>query len=253
MATPGFDEPRTAATGPFASYHLDSAFDEMFDAERHPRKHYRALYELLLGLPAEEMRRKKQAADVSFLHQGITFTVYGRQEGTERIFPHDLLPRIITAAEWDTIERGLTQRITALNLFLRDVYHEQRILKDKVISGEIIYTCRHFRRQMRGVKVPRDVYVSVCGTDLIRLPSGEFVVLEDNLRVPSGVSYMLTSRKVMKRLFPELFRKCGVQPIDHYSQALLATLRALAPEGRSNPRIVLLTPGVYNSAYFEHA
>ena len=123
MATPGFDEPRIAS-GPFASYILDSAFDEMFDAECRPRKHYRALYELLLGLPAEEMRRKKQAADVSFLHQGITFTVYGRDEGTERIFPHDLLPRIITSAEWQTIEKGLTQRITALNMFLRDIYNE---------------------------------------------------------------------------------------------------------------------------------
>jgi uncharacterized circularly permuted ATP-grasp superfamily protein len=204
-------------------------------------------------LPAEELRRSKVAADLSFFNQGITFKVYGREEGTERIFPHDLLPRIVSSAEWETIERGLIQRITALNLFLKDVYHEGRILKDGVIPGEIIYTCRHFRRQMRGVKVPRDVYVSVCGTDLVRLPNGEFVVLEDNLRVPSGVSYMLTSRKVMKQTFPTLFRKCGVRPIEHYSQVLLSTLRSLAPGERSSPTIVLLTPGVYNSAYFEHA
>jgi uncharacterized circularly permuted ATP-grasp superfamily protein len=177
--------------------------------------------------------------------------VYGRAEGTEQIFPHDLLPRIVTSSEWATIERGLTQRITALNLFLADVYHEGRILKDRIIPGEIIYTCKHFRRQMHGVKVPRDVYVSVAGTDLIRLPDGRFVVLEDNLRVPSGVSYMLTSRKVMKQIFPALFRKCGVRPIEQYSQALFSTLRSLAPEGRST--IVLLTPGIYNSAYFEHA
>src|SRR5579863_10164696 len=250
MATPGFDEPRTA-TGPFSSYNLDSAFDEMFDADRQPRRHYRALYELLLGLPAEEMRRKKQAADVSFLHQGITFTVYGRDEGTERIFPHDLLPRIITSAEWQTIEKGLTQRITALNFFLRDIYNEGRCLADGVVPREMVYSCKHFRRQMRGVTASKNIYVAVMGTDLIRLPDGRFVVLEDNLRVPSGVSYMLTSRKVMKQIFPALFRKCGVRPIEQYSQALLSTLRSLAPEGRST--IVLLTPGIYNSAYFEHA
>src|ERR1700761_9545885 len=237
----------------FAEYEVNAAYDEMFRAKGRPRPHYRPLYARLLNLPSEELRRSKQEADLSFFNQGITFTVYGRQEGTERIFPHDLLPRIITSAEWQTIERGLTQRIIALNLFLKDVYHERKILKDHAIPPEIIYTCKHYRRQMRGVKVPRDVYVSVCGTDLIRLPNGSFVVLEDNLRVPSGVSYMLTSRKVMKQIFPVLFRKYGVRPIEQYSQALLSTLRSLAPEGRSNPRIVLLTPGVYNSAYFEHA
>jgi uncharacterized circularly permuted ATP-grasp superfamily protein len=237
---------------PFSEYELGAAYDEMFRPNGRPRSHYRALFSRLLSLPAHELRRFKQEADVSFFNQGITFTVYGRNEGTERIFPHDLLPRIIPYSEWETIERGLTQRITALNLFLNDIYHDRKILRDGIIPGEIIYTCKHFRRQMRGVKVPRNVYVSVCGTDLIRLPSGEFVVLEDNLRVPSGVSYMLTSRKVMKQIFPILFRKYGVKPIEHYSQALLATLRSLAPGGRSNPTIVLLTPGVYNSAYFEH-
>jgi uncharacterized circularly permuted ATP-grasp superfamily protein len=237
----------------FSDYEIGAAYDEMFRGNGRPRQHYKALHTRLLGLPAEELRRSKQEADLSFFNQGITFTVYGRDEGTERIFPHDLLPRIIPAAEWETIERGLTQRITALNLFLKDIYHERRILKDRVIPGEVIYTCKHFRRQMRGVKVSRDVYVSVCGTDLVRLPDGSFVVLEDNLRVPSGVSYMLTSRRVMKQTFPVLFRKCGVRPIEHYSQVLLSTLRSLAPEGRSNINIVLLTPGVYNSAYFEHA
>jgi uncharacterized circularly permuted ATP-grasp superfamily protein len=238
--------------GPFAEYELSAAYDEMFRTRGRPRSHYRALYSRLLNLPAEELRRSKQEADLSFFNQGITFTVYGRKEGTERIFPHDLLPRIIPSSEWEVIERGLTQRITALNLFLKDVYNDRKILNDRIIPGEILYTCKHFRRQMRGVKVPRDVYVTVCGTDLIRQPNGEFTVLEDNLRVPSGVSYMLTSRKVMKQTFPALFRKCGVRPIEHYSQALLSTLRSLA-EGRSTPTIVLLTPGVYNSAYFEHA
>ncbi len=239
--------------GPFAEYQTGTAYDEMFRGVGRPRSHYRSLYTRLLSLPTTELLRFKQEADLSFFNQGITFTVYGRKEGTERIFPHDLLPRIIPNSEWETIERGLVQRITALNLLLKDIYHERKILKDRVIPGEVIYTCKHFRRQMRGVKIPRDVYVSVCGTDLIRLPDGKFVVLEDNLRVPSGVSYMLTSRRVMKQIFPALFRKCGVRPIEHYSQALLSTLRSLAPNSRSSPSIVLLTPGVYNSAYFEHA
>jgi len=248
--TPAFD---TSQHARFEDYWLDGAYDEMFGADNLPREHYRALHELLLELPLAEMRRRKQSADVSFLHQGITFTVYGREEGTERIFPHDLLPRIITSAEWETIERGLTQRITALNLFLCDIYNDSHSLDDGVVPREIVYSCKHFRRQMRGFSVPKNIYVAVVGTDLIRLPNGRFVVLEDNLRVPSGVSYMLTSRQVMKRIFPELFRKAGVRSIDHYSESLLATLRALSPQGRPDPNIVLLTPGIYNSAYFEHA
>ena len=252
MGTPGFETP-TLLKSRFENYWLNGSYDEMFEQEGIPRPQYRALYEMLLSLPVEEMRRRKQTADISFLHQGITFTVYGREEGTERIFPNDLLPRIITSAEWETIERGLTQRITALNLFLRDIYHEGRSLKAGVVPSELVYSCRHFRRQMREFTVPKNIYISVVGSDLVRLPDGSFAVLEDNLRVPSGVSYMLTSRTVMKRVFPELFRMAGVRSIDHYSETLLATLRALAPEGRPEPNIVLLTPGVFNSAYFEHA
>src|ERR1700730_16663110 len=238
---------------PFHEYELDDAFDEMVDGCGAVRPHYRNIYESLRELTADELRRRQQIADLSFLHQGITFTVYGRDEGTERIFPNDLLPRVLTREEWTRIERGLEQRITALNLFLRDIYHEGRILNDGVVPREIIFSCKHFRRQMRGIHVPKDIYVTVIGTDLIRYPDGRFVVLEDNLRVPSGVSYMLTSRQVMKRIFPNLFRQCSVRPIEHYGQALLATLRSLAPEGRNDPVIVLLSPGVYNSAYFEHA
>ena len=245
--TPLFD------TGPFAGYDLDDAWDEMFDRSGEPRPHYRELYGRLLTLPPEELRKRKQAADLVFLNQGITFTVYGREEGTERIFPHDLLPRIIANSEWREVEAGLTQRITALNVFLHDIYHEGRILADKVVPREVIYTCKHYRREMRNVQVPKDRYVTVVGTDLIRRPDGRFVVLEDNLRVPSGVSYMLTGREIVKRMFPALYQKSGVMPIDHYSQALLSTLRALAPREREDPRIVLLSPGVYNSAYFEHA
>ena len=195
---------------------------------------------------------RQQDADAAFLHEGITFTVYGDVDGTERIFPYDLLPRIITAAEWATVERGLIQRLTALNLFLADIYHAGRILAAGVVPRELVLSAQHYRREMRGIRPPRDIYVSVAGTDLVRLPDGRFAVLEDNLRVPSGVSYMLTNRQIIQRVFPELFTNYAVRPIDHYGQALLATLRSLAPAERSDPTIVLLTPGVFNSAYYEH-
>jgi len=236
----------------FGDYPLDRAFDEMRAPNGELRPQYRALAETLAALPADELRRRKQSVDLAFLTQGITFTVYGREEGTERIFPYDLLPRLITAQEWDRIERGLTQRITALNAFLRDVYSDAKILADHVVPRDLVYSCKHYRRQMRGLQVPRNVYIAVVGSDLLRINTGEFVVLEDNLRVPSGVSYMLTNRRVMKRTFPQLFSSYGVRPIEHYPQVLLSTLRSLAPEGRPEPNIVLLTPGVFNSAYFEH-
>ncbi len=235
-----------------SDYQLDAAFDEMFETLEQPRPPYSALYERLLRLSADALRNRQRAANLAFLNQGITFTVYGDGEGTERIFPYDLLPRIITSEEWAKIEEGLTQRIKALNLFLKDIYHEGRILSDEVVPRALVYSCKHFRREMRGLHVPRDIYVSVVGTDLIRLAGGSFAVLEDNLRVPSGVSYMLANRQVMKRVFPHLFSAYGVRPIDHYGQLLLATLRALAPADKPDPTIVLLTPGVYNSAYFEH-
>ena len=245
--------PNNASIPPFTSYQMSRAYDEMFDADGKPRAHYDALYQRLLDLPVEELKRRQQTADRSFLNQGITFTVYGRDEGTERIFPYDLVPRIIAGREWAILERGLAQRITALNLFLEDIYHDEHILKDGLIPRELVYSCRHYRREMRGVRVPRNSYVSVVGTDLIRDDSGQFAVLEDNLRVPSGVSYMLANRSVMKRVFPMIFSNYGVRPIDHYGQALLATLRALSPVQHGDPCIILLSPGVYNSAYFEHA
>jgi uncharacterized circularly permuted ATP-grasp superfamily protein len=235
------------------NYLLDHAYDEMYRGPGELRPHYEVLLEHFSSLPLNELQRRKQAADLSFLSQGITFTVYGREEGTEKIFPYDLLPRIITRSEWAVIERGLTQRITALNLFLKDIYNEGRILDDGVVPREVVYSCKQFRRQMQGLQVPRNVYIAVCGTDLIRLENGEFVVLEDNLRVPSGVSYMLTNRRIMKRIFPQLFQHYNVRPIEHYTQLLLGALRSLAPEGRPEPNIVLLSPGVFNSAYYEHA
>ncbi|MDZ4670521.1 MAG: circularly permuted type 2 ATP-grasp protein [Phototrophicales bacterium] len=239
-------------TSLFPQYQLDSAYDEMFSQSNMPRDHYQLLYQRLNEFGADELYRRQQAADLSFLHQGITFTVYGREEGTEKIFPYDLLPRIIHANEWDVLERGLTQRITALNLFLHDIYHDGKIMHDKIIPRELLYTCPHYRREMRGVHVPKNVYVSVVGTDLIRMPNGEFVVLEDNLRVPSGVSYMLANRQVMRNVLPKMFANYDVRPIHNYGQALVNTLRALSPRGNTDPTIVLLTPGVFNSAYYEH-
>src|SRR6202050_5708393 len=182
----------------FGDYPLDGAFDEMREPNGEVRHHYRALAETLIRLPHEELQRRKQSADLSFLTQGITFTVYGRDEGTERIFPYDLIPRLVTGEEWDRIERGLTQRITALNLFLHDIYNDQKILAQGVVPREVVYTCQQFRRQMRGLRVPRNVYVALAGPHLSRLESGEFVVLEDNLRVPSGVSYMLTNPRIIE-------------------------------------------------------
>ncbi len=241
------------AAGLFQQYQLDGCYDEMFSAPGQPRPHYQRLFERLLQLPADTLRKRQRDADTAFLQQGITFTVYGDQSGTERIFPYDLLPRVLTADEWRTIERGLTQRLTALNLFLADIYHDARILTEGIIPRELVYTAQHYRREMRGLHVPRGIYVSVAGTDLVRLPDGSFAVLEDNLRVPSGVSYMLTNRQIFKRVFPQLLADYEIQPIDQYGQALLATLRSLAPARHAEPTIVLLTPGVFNSAYFEHA
>jgi len=246
-------QPSQFALPSLQDYSLDSAYDEMFSGPDQIHPHYGPLLDLFGSLGPDEIQRRKQSADLSFLNQGITFTVYGQEEGTEKIFPYDLVPRIITSAEWEVVERGLTQRIIALNLFLRDIYNEGRILDDGIVPRDVVYSCKHFRRQMRGLQVPRNVYIAVTGSDLIRLENGEFACLEDNLRVPSGVSYMLTNRRVMKRLFPSLFRSYNVRPIEHYTQQLLSTMRSLAPEGRPEPNIVLLSPGVFNSAYFEHA
>jgi uncharacterized circularly permuted ATP-grasp superfamily protein len=239
--------------GLFSGYDLDSAYDEMFQQAGQARSHCRALFEDLRVATPVDLGQRQMEADKAFLTQGITFTVYGDDQGTERIFPFDLLPRIITAAEWQTLERGLTQRLTAINLFLKDVYHEGKILAEGVVPRDLVQSCKHYRREMRGVHIHRDIYVSIAGTDLVRLEDGRFVVLEDNLRVPSGVSYMLANREVTKRVLPGWFDRHHVRPIAQYGQMLLATLRALAPPNASEPTFVVLTPGVGNSAYFEHA
>lgn len=233
-------------------YAIDEhCYDETFDVDRNPRSHYKTLVEQLTELSTSELMYRQQGADATFLNQGITFTVYDDNQGTERTFPFDLLPRILTGKEWHHIETGLTQRVQALNMFLHDIYHDGKIFKDKIIPYALVASSKHYRREMRGVDVPHNIYVSICGTDLIRLPDGEFVVLEDNLRVPSGVSYMLANRQVTKNVFPRLFQNYGVRPIERYAQALLSTLQSLALH-TDDPTIVLLTPGVYNSAYYEH-
>lgn len=243
---------RTIRGAPYNNYRLGAAYDEMFAASAAVRPHYADLDAELLTLAPEELHRRQQACELSFLHQGITFTVYSDKQATERIIPTDLLPRIVTAAEWTRIETGLKQRIEALNHFLRDIYGDGRVLKDGVVPRSMIYGSRHYRREMRGVQVPHGAYVNVCGTDLVRREDGAFVVLEDNLRVPSGVSYMLANRDVVRRAFPDLFRAMGVRPIEHYPRELLAALRALTPF-QEDASIAVLTPGVFNSAYFEHA
>jgi uncharacterized circularly permuted ATP-grasp superfamily protein len=237
----------------FSTYAFDTSYDEMFDPTGRARPHCQTLFDELRAASNIDLSQRQMEADKAFLTQGITFTVYGDNQGTERIFPFDLVPRMITSSEWSMLERGLTQRLTAINLFIKDVYHEGRILADGIVPRDLLYSCRHYRREMRGVHVHRDIYVSVAGTDLIRLEDGRFVVLEDNLRVPSGVSYMLANREVTKRVLPALFDKHRVKPIAQYGQALLATLRALAPPSAGDPTFVVLTPGVGNSAYFEHA
>ncbi len=236
-----------------SNYQLSQFFDEMFAAPGEPRLHYQTLHERFCALSVSDMNEKTRAADISFLYQGITFTVYSQDEGIERIFPFDLIPRIIPRREWDLLERGLTQRVLALNQFLHDVYHDQRIIKDKRIPPELVFGASNFRREMIGITAPRQIYAHIIGTDLIRDHEGNYYVLEDNLRSPSGVSYMLENRQAMKRSFPRLFEQYGVAPIDHYPQELLAMLRSVAPREVPEPTVVLLTPGVYNSAYFEHS
>jgi uncharacterized circularly permuted ATP-grasp superfamily protein len=224
----------------------------MVEAERGVRPHYGKFQQLFDGVPLPEFESKRLAVDLAFLRQGITFNVYGDAQGTERIFPFDLVPRIIPAREWERIEGGLVQRITALNLFLHDVYHGQRIIKDGVVPASYVLSGKHFRRELAGFDVPKDIYVHICGTDLIRGADGTYMVLEDNARCPSGVSYVLENRRAMKRTFPGMFESIGVRPVEHYPQELLKTLQYLAPAGVAEPTVVLLTPGACNSAYFEH-
>ncbi|MEY2491898.1 MAG: hypothetical protein QOH24_849 [Verrucomicrobiota bacterium] len=237
----------------FAGYDTGEFYDEMFARCGEARPHYERLRRRFSELSKEEFERKRELAAVTLLRQGVTFTVYNDAQGTERIFPFDLIPRIIPAPEWEKIERGLEQRITALNLFLHDIYHGQSILRDGVIPKEFVWQAAHFRPEFMHSDVPRNIYVHICGTDLVRDRDGNFLVLEDNARCPSGVSYVLQNRQVMRRVFPNLFAQHRVRPVEDYSQELLNALRYIAPAGVASPTVVLLTPGIYNSAYYEHS
>ena len=202
---------------------------------------------------SEKLQNKRAEADLIFRRVGITFAVYGEESGTERLIPFDIVPRVIKASEWKTLEAGLRQRVQALNMFLKDIYNEQKILGTGLIPPEQIFNNEQYRPEMQGVKVAGDIYAHIAGVDVVRAGEGEFYVLEDNLRVPSGVSYMLENRKMMMRLFPELFARNRVAPVEHYPDNLLENLRSVSPQNSSDPTVVLLTPGMYNSAYFEHA
>jgi uncharacterized circularly permuted ATP-grasp superfamily protein len=234
------------------TYAAGDFFDEMVASAGDIRPHYRRLTERLSKLPEGEFHQRRAAVDLAFLSRGVTFTVYGDDEGTERIFPFDLIPRIIPASEWSKLEAGLIQRITALNLFLHDIYHEQKIMRDGIVPAALVLGARHFRREFMNFDVPKDIYIHVCGTDLIRDRDGRYLVLEDNLRCPSGASYMLENRAAMRRAFPNLFQSYRVRPVEGYADALLKSLLHVATTRREKPNVVLLTPGVYNSAYFEH-
>jgi uncharacterized circularly permuted ATP-grasp superfamily protein len=228
-----------------------ATYDEMRSADS-IRQPYQLIKDYIQRFSADSFHQKEKLANELFLSQGITFTVYSNDEGIERIFPFDVLPRIITALEWEHIEKGIKQRLKALNMFLHDVYHNQEIIKDGKIPAALVASCPHFNREVFGITVPHQLYVHISGIDLIRGADGEFYVLEDNLRTPSGVSYMLENREVTKRLFPDLLSSNKVRSVSNYPIILHKILLSLAPRQISNPTVVLLTPGIYNSAYYEH-
>ena len=230
-----------------------TGYDEVFEADGRPRSHYAPLISIMDSLTPEDVERRERLQKLALMNQGITFTVYGEKEGLERIFPFDFVPRIIPAGEWKTIQDGLVQRITTLNLFLLDVYHEQRCLKDRVVPPELVLSRKEFKRELLGLTPPRKVFTHVVGTDLIRSQTGEYLVLEDNCRCPSGVSYVLENRTLLNRVFPEFFASYPVRPVKEYPTLLLDALRFVAPRPSQSPVVVVLSPGIHNSAYFEHS
>ena len=230
-----------------------SAASSAANIENHIRDHYREFNTWLKQQSPETIQRKRAEADLTFRRVGITFAVYGDDAGTERLIPFDIIPRIIPASEWSHLQTGLVQRVKALNMFIHDIYHDQNIIKAGIIPAEQIYKNAQYRPEMQGISVASDIYAHIAGVDIVRAGAGEFYVLEDNLRVPSGVSYMLEDRKMMMRLFPDLFARNKIAPVDHYPDMLLDNLRSVAPVGVNDPTIVVMTPGMYNSAYFEHA
>ena len=227
-------------------------YDEFADDVGVPRSHYAGLARTLRSIDWSDFQHRVATVNAVLLQRGVTFTVYADARGTERILPFDLIPRIVPADEWSLIKRGIAQRVMALNAFLTDVYGKQQILADGVVPWDLVFSSRFFSREMIGFKLPRDVYIHVSGVDLIRGRDGTYYVLEDNLRTPSGISYVLENRDVLKRGFPDLFNGYAVCPVDDYPGRLLDVLRYVAPRGAAAPNVVLLTPGIYNSAYFEH-
>lgn len=232
---------------------LKPFFNEMFESDGRVRSHYAAFSDWLANTPPEKIAQNRHAADLMFHRVGITFAVYGETTGTERLIPFDIVPHVIPGSQWEMVSRGLKQRVAALNAFLHDVYHDMEILKAGKIPADKVLENSQFRKEMVGINVPGGIYAHVAGIDLVKDGDGEYYVLEDNLRTPSGVSYLLENRKMMMRLFPELFAAQRIRPVDHYPDLLLETLRNAAPLGVDNPTIVLMTPGHFNSAYFEHA
>ncbi|MBF0628856.1 MAG: circularly permuted type 2 ATP-grasp protein [Magnetococcales bacterium] len=233
-------------------YPFTAAYDELLTPDALPRPGATGLHRYLTGLGMEELRARQQAAEATILNLGITFTVYSQGDNIDRAWPFDIIPRLIPLQEWQQVERGLIQRLTALNRFIGDIYGAQRIIREGVFPAEVLAMSRNFRPQCVGIRPAFGVWAHICGSDLIRDRDGQILVLEDNLRVPSGVSYMLENRQITKRVFPELFGTQSILPVDDYPARLYDTLAALAPEGRNPPRVVVLTPGIYNSAYFEH-
>ena len=233
--------------------HETAAYDEAFDRTATPRQHYRGLVTTLESFTHTEIDRRERLQKISLVDQGITFTVYGEKEGIERIFPFDFVPRIIPAREWERIEAGLVQRVTALNLFIADIYQDQKCLKDKIIPAELVLSRKEYKRELLRLMPPRQIYTHVVGTDIIRNDRGEYLILEDNCRTPSGVSYVLENRNLLHRVFPEFFTRYPVRPIRDYPRQLLDTLLWAAPRASESPVAVVLTPGIHNSAYFEHS
>ena len=237
----------------FANYDPENYYDELFSAPGTPRPGARLLVEKIESLPEGELLIRQKAAEAQLLKMGITFNVYGRSEGTEKIFPFDIIPRIVDASDWQQIEAGLKQRIFALNEFLQDIYNDRKIIKDKIVPEDLILSSRTYRKQCEGFTPPRGIWCHVTGTDLVRDENGQFMVLEDNLRCPSGVSYVLENRQVLKKTFPQVFAASLVRPVQDYPSKLLEMLEHLAPDHVHSPTIGVLTPGIYNSAYFEHS
>ncbi|MBD2042770.1 circularly permuted type 2 ATP-grasp protein [Microcoleus sp. FACHB-672] len=237
----------------FDSYDPGDFYDELFVGEGTPRPEATPLIERIHSLSEGELKRRQQAAQIALFKQGVTFSVYGDSEGTERIFPFDIIPRIVAAGEWAKLERGLKQRIFALNLFIADIYDEQKIIKDGIIPAELIHSAKGFLPPCMGLKPPAGIWCHITGTDLVRDRDGQWYVLEDNLRCPSGVSYVLENRRVMKTTFPQVFRTMEIEPVHKYPGHLLETLLNLAQKNLADPTVAVLTPGIYNSAYFEHS